>query len=66
MIKPINFKPKNTDMPIIELLMESGNYKNQSDLVRQALWQLAISKHGEAAINKAGSDIADQLRDMYQ
>lgn len=47
MIKPINFRPNEDDQDIIDLIMENLPIKNNSDLFRQAIFNLAISKFGE-------------------
>lgn len=51
-IKPINFRPKPTDQALIDTLMTSTDYDNQSDLIRQAIFQLAQSKFGKEGVNK--------------
>jgi len=65
MTKPINFRPKITDQPIIDLLMETGEYKNASDLVRVAVWQLALQKFGEGIADHVGLELAQELAKKY-
>lgn len=65
-IKPINFKPKLSDKPVIDLLMESGEFKSASDLVRTAIWKLAIEKFGDDLTAAVGNDIAEDLFNQYK
>lgn len=65
MSKPINFRPKASDQPIIDLLMETGEYKNASELVREAVWRLAIEKFGEGVADHVGLEIAQELTKKY-
>lgn len=64
-IKPINFRPKVSDQPIIDLLMDTGEFKNASDLVRAAIWQLAIQKLGEGVADHVGLELAQELAKKY-
>lgn len=66
MTKPINFRPKASDQPIIDLLMETGEFKNASDLVRAAVWQLALQKFGEGVADHVGLEMAQQLVKKYE
>lgn len=45
--KPINFRPSVDDQDVIELIMDNFPIKNNSDLLRQAIFNFAISKFGE-------------------
>ena len=45
--KPINFRPSEDDQDIIDLLMEHFDYKGKSDLVRNALFYLALDRFGD-------------------
>lgn len=65
MTKPINFRPKNTDVPIIDALMETGDYKSASDLVRAALWQLALDRFGPGITDTVGLEIAENLQRKF-
>lgn len=51
MSKPIAFRPAPIDQALIEKLMEQGQYGSNTELVRQAIISLAMSKLGEEHYN---------------
>lgn len=47
MTKPINFRPKESDQIVIDLLMDTVDFKNASEMVRCAIWEMAQRLHGD-------------------
>ena len=46
-IKPVNFRPKVMDQVTIDFLMETGKYRSNAELIREALWTLAYKEFGD-------------------
>lgn len=62
-IKPVNFKPSSIDQALINRLVETGQFKNTSDLFRNALLQLSIKtlepeQYSRAIIQAYENDIS--------
>lgn len=51
-IRPVNFRPNFNDQYMIDLLLENLPVKNITELVREAILNLAIAEFGEEDVQE--------------